>query len=178
MNAHPFRLIQSVCLLVLVIAVPACNALRGLRPDNSGTHTNKSKDTKADLRREVVSFAQQFKGTDYKEAGKTPKSGFDCSGFTGYVMRNFDVQISASSRDQAKQGRTVPLKEAKQGDLIFFRRSSTTPVFHVAMIVSNDRDGIKIIHSTNTRGVVVDNLLENSYWEPKIYQVRDVLNTK
>jgi len=178
MNKDSFRLIQSAFLFLLVIAIPACNALRAVRAEEASTRTTKSsKDTKAELRREVVSYAQQFKGTDYKEAGKTPKTGFDCSGFTSYVMRNFEVSLSASSREQAKQGRIVPLEEAKPGDLIVFRRSSTTPVFHVAMIVSNDRDGIKIIHSTNTRGVVVDNLLQNSYWEPKIYQVRDVLNT-
>ncbi|NUO00393.1 MAG: C40 family peptidase [Saprospiraceae bacterium] len=175
MNKDFFRLLQSACLFLLVIAIPACNALRGIRPETREDRQTTT-DRKQELRRDVVSYAQQFKGTRYAEAGKTPKTGFDCSGFTGYVLRNFEVSLSASSRDQAKQGRIVPLKEANPGDLVFFRRSDTTPVFHVAMIVSNDRDGIKIIHSTNTRGVVVDNLLENSYWEPKIYQVRDVLN--
>lgn len=179
MNKNTFSLIQSAFLLFFVIAVPACNALRGVRSDGSGTtNTSRSKDAKAELRNDIVAYAQKFKGTTYKDAGKTPKSGFDCSGFTGYVMRNFDIQLGASSRDQATQGRNVPLKEANPGDLIVFRRSATTPVFHVAMVVSNDRDGIYIIHSTNTRGVVVDNLLQNSYWEPKIYQVRDVLSMK
>ncbi len=175
MHKDSLKLLQSACLVLLIIVVPACNALRGVRTDDRETTANTN--TKAGLlRRDVVSYAQQYKGTRYKEAGKTPKTGFDCSGFTGYVMRNFEVQLGGSSRDQAKQGRIVPLKEAKPGDLIFFRRSSTTPVFHVAMIVSNDKNGIHIIHSTSTRGVVVDNLFQNSYWEPKIYQVRDVLN--
>lgn len=183
MNKDSFRLIQSAFLFLLALSIPACNALRAVRAEEASARTTNrttksSKDSKAELRRDVVSYAKQFKGIDYKAAGKTPKTGFDCSGFTGYVMRNFEVPLSYSSRDQANQGRVVPLKEANPGDLVFFRRSSTTPVFHVAMIVSNDRDGIHIIHSTNTRGVVVDNLLENSFWEPKIYQVRDVINSK
>lgn len=179
MNVPPFKVIQAASLVFLLVAIPACNAFRGVRmkENRETTSGNESKaDAKAELRRQVVAYAQKLKGNQYTAAGKSPKTGFDCSGFTGYVMRNFDVQMGASSRDQAQQGRTVALEKAKPGDLIFFRRSDTTPVFHVAMIVSNDCDGIKIIHSTNTRGVVVDNLLENSYWEPKIYQVRDVLH--
>ncbi len=182
MNKPFVGVTPHIFLFIMLIAVPACEAFRELRQDHDKTtdrretSSPRKTDKKAELRREVVSYAQQLKGSQYTAAGKNPKSGFDCSGFTGYVLRNFDIEMGASSRDQATQGRTVPLKEGKPGDLIFFRRSSTTPVFHEAMIVSNDSDGIKMIHSTNTRGVVVDNLLQNSYWEPKIYQVRDVLN--
>lgn len=125
------------------------------------------------LRKDVVQYAKQFLGTRYIYAGKDPR-GFDCSGFTRYVMKEFDVSLSASSRMQEDQGKSVSVSKAKAGDLIFFRREKRGRVFHVAMVVSNSREGLKVIHSTN-RGVVIDNLSKNSYWKPKISTAREVL---
>lgn len=125
------------------------------------------------LREDVVQYAKQFVGTKYVYAGKDPR-GFDCSGFTRYVWREFDVSLSGSSRMQEDQGSPVSVSKAKAGDLIFFRRERHGRVFHVAMVVSNSREGLKVIHSTN-RGVVIDNISNNSYWRPKISTARAVL---
>lgn len=125
------------------------------------------------LRMDVVEYAKQFVGTRYIYAGKDPR-GFDCSGFTRYVMKEFDVSLSASSRLQEDQGEAIPVSKARAGDLIFFRREKKGRVFHVALVVSNARDGLKVIHSTN-RGVVIDNISNNSYWRPKISTARAVL---
>ena len=122
---------------------------------------------------DVVEYAKQFVGTRYIYAGKDPR-GFDCSGFTRYVMKEFDVSLSASSRLQEDQGEAIPVSKARAGDLIFFRREKKGRVFHVALVVSNARDGLKVIHSTN-RGVVIDNISNNSYWRPKISTARAVL---
>jgi cell wall-associated NlpC family hydrolase len=129
----------------------------------------------ARLRKDIVHYAGQFKGAPYQYAGKNPRSGFDCSGFTSYVMDNFDIALSPASREQAKQGKVKPLHDAQPGDLVFFRRSSSEPVFHVALIVEADRNSMKVIHSTTSRGVIVEDILSSSYWKPKIYQVRDVV---
>lgn len=130
--------------------------------------------TKKDrLRTDIISYAKQFVGTKYVYAGKDPR-GFDCSGFTSYVMKEFDVSLSSSSRMQEDQGRSISVSDALAGDLIFFRREKRGRVFHVALVVSNTRDGLKVIHSTN-RGVVVDNISHNSYWKPKISTARRVI---
>lgn len=128
------------------------------------------------LRKDIVQYADQFKGAPYLYAGKNPRTGFDCSGFTSYVMDNFDIELSPASREQAKQGKLKPLHEAEPGDLVFFRRSASEPVFHVALIVEADRNSIKVIHSTTSRGVIVEDIMSSSYWKPKIYQVRDVIH--
>lgn len=115
------------------------------------------------LRQGVVDFARQFVGTDYKPAGKNPQ-GFDCSGFTGYVMRKFGIELSASSKYQEKDGKMIPVSEVLPGDLLFFRRDKASTVFHVAIVISNDRDGLYVVHSTSSRGVVIDNIKKSSYW--------------
>ncbi len=129
---------------------------------------------KPSLRSDVVDYAKRFLGLRYVYAGRDASTGFDCSGFTHFVMKNFDIDISACSRTQSAQGKKVLLKDSKPGDLVFFRRSSRSRISHVAMIVANDHQGgIYVIHSTS-RGVVVDNLMESKYWRPKIYMARDV----
>lgn len=127
------------------------------------------------LRNELVKYAKQYLGLSYRYGGVSPATGFDCSGFTSYVMGFFDVSLSRSSRVQATQGQNIDVKEAKPGDIIVFRRSRTRPVSHVAMVVDNNAEGLFVIHSTS-RGVVIDNLYESSYWKPKIYMARDVVS--
>lgn len=130
-------------------------------------------DKEAQKREEVIDYAKKYLGTPYRAAGKDPR-GFDCSGFTGYVMKNFDVALSASSKYQAKEGKKVDIDDVRPGDLIFFKRTPASEVFHVAMVVRNGRQGIEVIHSTS-RGVVIDNISKSDYWKPKISSARNVL---
>lgn len=140
-------------------------------PSRAGAGT--SVDEEARQREEVVSYAKKQLGAKYLEGGKTPR-GFDCSGFTSYVMKNFDIALSPSSRAQAHEGKKIRVEDARPGDLIFFRRSAASEIFHVAMVVRNGREGIEVIHSTS-RGVVIDNISRSEYWEPKIFSAREVL---
>lgn len=127
------------------------------------------------LRNDIAGYAQNYLGLKYRYAGRAPETGFDCSGFTHFVMGTFGIKLSPSSSQQATQGEPVKLTETQPGDLVFFRRSSRSRVSHVAMVYSNDENGIYIIHSTNSRGIVIDNLMESAYWRPKIYKARRVI---
>jgi|GEM_PF-1875779 len=125
------------------------------------------------LRKEAVNYAKTFLGTKYKLGGTSPKSGFDCSGFTSYVMKQVDIALSRTSQAQENNGKKVRLKNVQPGDLIFYRRTPLGKVFHVSMVVANKEDGIYVIHSTS-RGVVIDNVTKSSYWSPKISSARSV----
>ena len=157
------------------------NACSGLRPIETTDRTRKSPSTQSSsskssvsgLRKDITQYAKKQVGTKYKYGGKTPK-GFDCSGFTYYVMRNFDVDIAGSSSSQARMGKKISSKKAQPGDLVFFARGSK--VFHVAMVYKNTSAGIEVIHSTSSRGVIIENISKSSYWKPKMAYVRDVLD--
>ena len=129
----------------------------------------------ARLRSDIADFAEEHIGTRYKSAGTSPRGGFDCSGFTCYVLSNFDVRLSRSSQAQVDDGSSVALRSVQPGDLIFFKRSRSGPVFHVALVVANGRNGIEVVHSTTSRGVVRENISQSSYWRPKIWAARDVI---
>ena len=77
-------------------------------------------DSGARQRREVVEFALQFLGGEYKYGGTDPNKGVDCSGFTRYVMKyGASVEIPHSSTGQAACGTEVSEEEMQPGDLIF-----------------------------------------------------------
>lgn len=130
--------------------------------------------TEAALRLQAVDYAKKYLGTKYRYGGNRPSEGFDCSGFTRYVMDKVDVGLSRTSRSQEKEGKKIKLKNAQPGDLIFFRRTPASKIFHVSLVVDNTEEGILVIHSTS-RGVVMDNVTESSYWSPKISSARDVI---
>ena len=50
-------------------------------------------------------------------SGGSSPSGFDCSGFTSYLYRQYGVSLSRSSSAQAYGGESVPLASAQPGEL-------------------------------------------------------------
>ena len=124
------------------------------------------------LRKNIERFAKQQMGVKYKYGGKSPK-GFDCSGFTQYVFKEFDVEVAPSSTLQSKQGQRVNLKWAKKGDLLFFGKGGK--VSHVALILNNKKGGIEVIHSTSSRGVIVENVSKSTYWKKRMLFARSIL---
>jgi cell wall-associated NlpC family hydrolase len=120
----------------------------------------------------ITGYAQNFTGLRYRYAGRSPKTGFDCSGFTSYILDEFLVKVSACSRTQSTQGVKIALSEVLPGDLVFFGRPGR--IQHVALVVENTPEGVICVHSTSS-GVVVENISTSKYWKPKILFARDVI---
>ena len=109
---------------------------------------------------EVANFAIQFLGYDYVYAGKSPDTGFDCSGFTQYVFSQFGVSISASSVAQINYGEEVSEDEVEPGDLLIFLNDAQTKIGHVGIYIGND----EFVHAANPkRGVVTDSIYSSYY---------------
>lgn len=104
---------------------------------------------------EIVAFAKQFVGYKYVYGGCTP-SGFDCSGFTQYVYKNFGYSLSRSSSAQASNGVGVSKSSLQPGDIICFSGSSSSKkVTHVGLYIGNG----KFVHAANARkGVIISNV--------------------
>ena len=128
------------------------------------------KSTESDAVPEFVSdmldYARGFKGLRYRRGGKTPK-GFDCSGFTGYVFRQFGMKLGASSRDQYRQGVSIERDRLQPGDLVFFngRRAGGTRVGHVGIVtrVGDDGESFYFIHSACSSGITESHSSEPYY---------------
>lgn len=126
----------------------------------------------AEKRNAIVKMAKSLINSKYKYGGKGPKQ-FDCSGFTQFVYKNsINVKLAPSSKLQAKQGIKVNKKEALPGDLIFFKRSGK--INHVGVIYKVDKNSLWVIHSTSSKGVILEDLNQSSYWKNKISSIKRV----
>lgn len=126
---------------------------------------------------EIIDYAKQFLGTRYRSGAKGP-SAFDCSGFTSYVFRKFDLSLASSSRAQANQGERISLTEAKPGDLMFFSgRRNSKSVGHVGIVVDVDQTTgkVKFIHAATSKGVSIDTYPDGGYYSKRFMHIQRVL---
>lgn len=88
----------------------------------------------------------------------------DCSGLLYVAFADQDISIPRTSYVIAEEGKDIRVKDVDKGDLLFFKTSKRSKrINHVGLVVSVDDDGIKFIHSTTSRGVIVSSLKEG-YW--------------
>lgn len=85
----------------------------------------------------VLDYARRFLGVRYTWGGTSPSSGFDCSGFTQYVFRNFGINLPRVSRSQATVGTRVSYSNLRPGDLVFFSSRPGGTITHVGIYVGN-----------------------------------------
>jgi len=118
-----------------------------------------------DKRSQIIAFAEKQMGVPYQWAGTTPK-GFDCSGFTSYVMNEFGLPIPRRAVDQLKSSKKKKEKNVEKGDLIFF--NSGSGISHVGIVVSERGESLKMIHASSSKGVVITDLESSSYWKNRL----------
>jgi cell wall-associated NlpC family hydrolase len=124
----------------------------------------------------IITFARKFIGIPYRYAGHSAY-GFDCSGFTSFVLSKFGYQVSRSAVMQAIQGKSIESSQARKGDLIFFRGSNgrNPSVGHVGMIVSEAGEKIRFIHSSCDQGINVESI-EASYYKARFIKICRVID--
>jgi len=108
---------------------------------------------------ELVDFALQYVGYNYKYGGMSPSTGFDCSGFASYVFKNFGVTLTRNSAGQYKNdGTKISKDELAPGDLLFF--GSGKSVNHVGIYMGND----EFVHASGERVGVVISRIDSTYY--------------
>ncbi|MBE7003876.1 MAG: hypothetical protein E7425_06275 [Ruminococcaceae bacterium] len=110
---------------------------------------------------QVAAMAAQYLGVHYVYGGASP-SGFDCSGLTLYLYKQFGYSLPHSASGQyANCGYKVSRSELQPGDLVFFSSpSSGGSINHVAVYVGNGQ----IIHARYSVGRVYTNSLSEKYY--------------
>ncbi len=160
---------------LLLFFLSACTALRPAdtsTPQPRKPRSATSSKNISSLRTNIIRTARRYKGSKYKYGGTTPK-GFDCSGFTSYVLIKNKVDLHRTSGAQAKQGKKIRTVAAQPGDLLFF--GSSGKVSHVAIVTQNNSDGLKVIHSTSSKGVIEQNITHSDYWQSRLLFARRIL---
>lgn len=83
---------------------------------------------------QIIALAQSFTGTAYVWGGSTP-AGFDCSGLTSYVFKQFGYYMPRTAAQQQAYFQSV--SNPQPGDLLFYG----APAYHVAIYLG---DGMMI----------------------------------
>ena len=117
----------------------------------------------------VVATALALRGVPYRPGGQDP-SGFDCSGFVGYVLGTHGVRMPRTVEEQFRAGRRIAPREVSAGDLVFFA-TSRGGASHVGIAVS-PRD---FVHAPSSTGVVRVERIDAGYWAARFVGARRVL---
>lgn len=122
----------------------------------------------------ILSHGLSLVGTRYRYGGSSVKSGFDCSGFIGYLFKEeLGMKLPRSSRDMINiDAPQVARDELKPGDLLFFSTNGRNRVSHAGIYMGDNQ----FIHSSSSRsgGVRVDSL-EDRYWKRTFIEAKRAL---
>ncbi|GAB3077755.1 C40 family peptidase [Nocardioides zeae] len=80
---------------------------------------------------EVLKAARSLEGVKYRYGGTSPSTGFDCSGYVGYVYKKVGKTLPRTSSQMAESVGRISTKSARVGDLVFFYSGGR--VYHVAI---------------------------------------------
>ena len=110
---------------------------------------------------QVASLAAQYLGVRYVYGGASP-SGFDCSGFTMWLYKQYGYSLPHTASGQyANCGRKVSRSDLQPGDLVFFSSpGSGGRINHAGVYVG----GGDFIHARYSLGKVYRNSLSEKYY--------------
>jgi len=116
----------------------------------------------------VINTAKSFIGVPYVWGGATP-SGFDCSGFTQYVLAKNGISVPRTAAEQYNAGISVSKSDLRVGDLVFFTTYKAGPS-HLGFYIG---DG-NFIHASSSKGVTISSL-SNVYYSEHYIGARRVI---
>ena len=109
--------------------------------------------------RTVVRIASRYRGIRYVAGGTTPRSGFDCSGYTRYVYSRIGISLPHQSRLQYARTHHISRARAIPGDLVFYYDGGR--IHHVAIYAGSGQ----VWHSPQPG----QRVRRERIWTPKVY---------
>ena len=141
----------------VVLLLGACSS-----PYKAATQHSVRSDSDPVKAHEVVDLAQAMVGKPYKYGGKSPRTGFDCSGLVYYTHKSLGRTLPRTSHAQYRSTQPVRRDDLIPGDLVFFRIHRSR-VSHVGIYLGDDR----FVHAPSSGKRVRINSLENPYWDKR-----------
>ncbi len=92
-------------------------------------------------------------------------------------MDGINKRVTRSSVSQIHDGKRVEdIQDAKPGDILVFkgRNARNNRPGHVGLVHHWSNDTLYFIHSSTTKGVVIDNM-KDPYYANRFLQVRDII---
>ena len=122
-----------------------------------------------DTRGPIAQLALSMVGVKYRYGGADPTTGFDCSGLVYYTFSSNGHTVPRTSREQFDAARKIPLADAVEGDLVFFRDQAK--LSHVGIYLG---DG-QFVHAPSSGGAVSVANLDTPYYQRHLVDVGRLL---
>jgi len=156
-------------LYLIIFALAGCGSFGPTAPEPVPAIAPAAPPPRAE-RSEALLQALLAIGLDYRYGGKSPSSGFDCSGLVAHVYRAaWGIQLPPNTAAQSKAGVPVSLAELQAGDLLFYD-TLQRPYSHVGIYLG---DG-KFVHAPKTGAQVRVESLKSSYWAKRFDGARRI----
>ncbi|MFP7461703.1 lysozyme family protein, partial [Niallia circulans] len=119
----------------------------------------------------VVAELEKYIGWEYVWGGKSPSTGFDCSGFVSWGLKQIGINLPSYALSQYEQTKPIDPKDAQPGDLIFFKGTygGANHISHVGFYIDE-----KTMLDSNGSGVGYHNWKTN-YWQKHFAGIRRVV---
>jgi len=121
-------------------------------------------------RSEALLVALMALGVDYRNGGRSPATGFDCSGLVAHVFEEaYGIRLPRTTLGQSEAGRSVSLGELEPGDLVFYNTLGR-PYSHVGIYIGEE----KFVHAPKSGAAVRVESLTTSYWSKRFNGARRI----
>jgi cell wall-associated NlpC family hydrolase len=107
----------------------------------------------------IIQRAKSAIGDPYRYGG-SKRGGFDCSGLVLYAYKDSKVALPRSSSAQYSKGKRIPFKQARPGDLVFFKTRGGR-ISHVGIYLGN----YQFVHAPSSGKRVRIDTIKSSYWK-------------
>src|SRR5262245_6978931 len=124
----------------------------------------------AAARESPLAHALRALGARYTYGGRSPETGFDCSGLIAHAFeRSRGLLLPHNAFAQSRMGKPVTRRDLAPGDLVFYN-TRNQPFSHVGMYIGNGR----FIHAPKPGARVRVERVDTSYWSSRFNGARRV----
>jgi cell wall-associated NlpC family hydrolase len=164
--------ILIVCALIVqpAVAADATEASPG-ETQAASPETAQAESVRAGGRvQQVIEDALRLVGIRYRRGGSSTETGFDCSGFVGYVFRErLGLALPRTSREISHTGEPVDKNELEPGDLVFFN-TMRHAFSHVGIYLGDNQ----FVHAPRSGRAVRVEDLRDRYWAKRYNGARRI----
>ena len=119
----------------------------------------------------LLETALALRGTPYRPGGQLPATGFDCSGFVRYVLRQHGIDVPRTVAAQFHAGIPIGRADIQAGDLVFFAITGAEPT-HVG--IAAEPASKEFIHAPDEGASVRIERFDTKYWDARWLGARRV----
>jgi len=118
----------------------------------------------------LIDSALDLVGIRYRRGGSSAESGFDCSGFVGYVfLEQLGLRLPRTSGEISRAGEQVSRSDLKPGDLVFFN-TMRRAFSHVGIYMGDNQ----FVHAPRPGKAVRVEDIRESYWAKRYNGARRI----